>query len=68
MKKYEAAKNEAPMIEPKFLTKPFVGDTRVTRVEYKSTGSIDLPPGLELGEDNRKLGLGDKRTKKCGNN
>ena len=36
-----------------------------TRVEYRSEISTDLPTGLSLGRDDRKLGLGDKQEPKA---
>ena len=44
--------------DAKLLSKPCLGDTIV---EYKSGRSVDLPPCLDLGKDDRKLWLCDKR-------
>ena len=41
----------------KLLNKPYL---RGSRVEYKSESPTDVPPGLDLGRDDLKLGLGDK--------
>ena len=40
--------------EGNHLIKPYLGGTRV---EYKSLSSIDLPPCLDWGRGDRKLGI-----------
>ena len=52
-----STKQEETEEEAKLLSKPYLG---VTGVEYKSASSKDLPPGLDWGKGERKLGQGDK--------
>ena len=61
VKKSAAMKHEGSMADAKFLKKPGVCDTRV---EYKGARSRDLPTGLELEQDNRKLGIWYKTNQK----
>ena len=58
MRKYTgSAKQEDPKDEANPLSKPYLGEARV---EYKSVSSMDVPPCLDWGKGDRKLGLGDK--------
>ena len=50
-------KKEETKDEAKLVSKHYLGETRV---EYKRARSNDLPPGLDWGKGDRKLGKGGK--------
>ena len=61
LQRYEAAENGAPKVEAKLLSKPCVGDTRV---DWENGSSVDLPPCLESGKEDRQSGIGGKNEPK----
>ena len=58
----EEATQEDTKVDAKLPSKPYF---RGARVGYKSERSNDIPPGLSLGREDRKLGLGDKQEPKA---